>query len=111
MVFASRLKRKGVRGESVGHTWWEARGDGITVAVRVTTGAARSQVIGVTEGRLRVRVAARPVEGQANAELVRYLAERLGVRRSAVSILRGERAREKIVHVTGITAPPGDLAG
>lgn len=111
MVFTSRLKRKGVQGKTVGHTWWEARDDGITLAVRVTTGGARSQVIGVAEGRLRVRVAARAVEGQANAELVRYLAERLGVRRSAVTIVRGERAREKTVHVTGVTAPPGDLAG
>lgn len=93
------------------HTWWEATGDGITLAVRVTTGGSRSQVIGVADDRLRVRVAARPVEGQANAELVRYLAERLGVRRSAVSIVRGERAREKTVHVTGITAPPSDLVG
>jgi hypothetical protein len=53
-----------------------------------------------------VRVAARAVEGKANAELVRFLAELFGVRRSAITIARGERSRDKTVHVAGIDAPP-----
>ncbi len=55
------------------------------------------------EGHLRVRLTAPPVEGQANAALVDLLARRLGVRRSAVSIVSGETGRLKWVEVEGLT--------
>jgi hypothetical protein len=45
------------------------------------------------------------VDGAANDELVRFLADRLGVRRSAVSIVRGRRGRRKVVRVDGVTGP------
>jgi uncharacterized protein (TIGR00251 family) len=86
--------------------WWAPDGYGITLQVRATPGAKRSEVVGVVEGRLRVRVRAPAVEGKANVELVRQLAAWVGVRRSAVTITRGEHAREKSVHVVGISAPP-----
>jgi uncharacterized protein YggU (UPF0235/DUF167 family) len=58
----------------------------------------------VVAGALRVRVAARPVDGAANEALVRLLATTLGVARGRVSIVRGATARSKVVEVTGITA-------
>ena len=86
--------------------WWSAADDGITLAVRATPGAKRSEVLRVVDGRLRVRVHAPAVEGKANTELVRVLAAWVGVRRSAVTIVRGEHAREKTVRVRGVDAPP-----
>ncbi len=59
--------------------------------------------------RLRVRVSARAVDGQANTELRRFLAELFGVRRSAVTLRRGERSRDKSVRISGVTAPPDHL--
>ena len=86
--------------------WWTPKGDGITVAVRVMPGARRSEVVDAAGERLRIKVAAPAVEGKANIEVVRFLAEVFGVRRSAVSILRGEHSRDKTVRVVGIDHPP-----
>jgi len=47
-----------------GDAWWRAVGDGLVVQVRVTPGASRSEVVGVRDGRLAVRVRGRAVEGQ-----------------------------------------------
>jgi hypothetical protein len=73
----------------------------ITFAVRVVPRAARSEIAGEHEGALRVRVAAPPVEGAANVELVRTLARALGVPRSAVEIASGHASKTKLVRVAG----------
>ena len=73
------------------------------VAVRVQPNAARSQVVGFQDDVLRVRVAAPAREGRANRALVDLLAESLGVPRSAVTILRGQTSRDKVVEVRGAT--------
>ena len=80
----------------------------LRVAVRVVPGARRSEIVAV-EPQLRVRLAAPPVEGKANAELVRVLAKALGVRRSAVRVVAGEKSRDKVVEVTGISDLPAGL--
>lgn len=79
------------------------RGDSVRFAVRVQPRAARSTVEGVRDGALRVRLAAPPVDGAANEELVRLLARRLGVARRDVSIVGGVTSRSKLVDVRGVS--------
>jgi hypothetical protein len=55
------------------------------------------------DGVLHVSVAAAPVEGKANAALCKLIAKRAGVARGQVSVIRGERSREKVVRVEGVT--------
>lgn len=62
-------------------------------------GAARTEVVGLHGGRLKLRLAARAVEGQANAALVAFIADRLGAARRDVSIEAGAGARIKRVAV------------
>jgi uncharacterized protein (TIGR00251 family) len=69
----------------------------------VTPGARGSELAGEADGRLRIRLAAPPAEGRANAELVRFLAELLGIPRGAVSIAAGGRSRRKLVSLSGVT--------
>jgi uncharacterized protein YggU (UPF0235/DUF167 family) len=57
----------------------------------------------MADDRLRIRLAARAVEGRANAELVRFLAGRLAVRRRDVVVAVGERSRRKLLRVSGVT--------
>ncbi|HET7090545.1 MAG TPA: DUF167 domain-containing protein [Anaerolineae bacterium] len=76
---------------------------GVTFAVRVIPRSSRNQIAGVQGDALRVKLAAPPVEGAANEALIGFLAERLGVRKSAVSIISGERNRSKTVRVDGVT--------
>jgi len=85
--------------------------DGVTVAVRVQPGARRSEVVDATGEQLRIRIAAPPVDGKANAEVRRFVAELFGVRASAVTLVRGERHRDKVVRITGVDVPPQELSG
>ena len=75
----------------------------MTLSVWVTPGASRSESAGVADGRLRIRLAAPAREGKANAELVRFLAELLGVTRKDVTVTAGSGGRRKLVHVAGMT--------
>ncbi|HEX8633132.1 MAG TPA: DUF167 domain-containing protein [Pyrinomonadaceae bacterium] len=78
-------------------------GGAITFAVRVVARASRSEVAGEHDGALRVRVAAPPVAGAANAELARTLARALGVPARAVEITSGHASKTKLVRVVGAT--------
>jgi uncharacterized protein len=71
----------------------------------VTPGARRSELAGVADGRLRVRLAAPALEGRANDELVRFLARELGLRRDEVRVVAGGRSRRKLIHLSGVTLP------
>lgn len=75
----------------------------MTIAVWASPGADRSEVVGVADGRLRVRLAAPAREGRANAELVRFLAVQLGVPRASVILAAGGAGRRKLVRVSGVT--------
>jgi uncharacterized protein (TIGR00251 family) len=77
---------------------------GIIIDVRVIARAGRSGVAGVRGDALLVRLHAPPVDGAANAELIDVIASALGVPRRAVSIVGGERSRQKRVQVVGIEA-------
>jgi uncharacterized protein (TIGR00251 family) len=85
---------------------YEITAAGLTLRVRATPRAAKTAVEGVRsepDGRcvLRVRVAAPPVDGAANAALVEWLAKALGVRRSDVEVAAGESGRSKRVTLAG----------
>lgn len=88
--------------------WREVEG-GVEVAVRLTPRAGAARIEGIVEwdGRpvLAVRVPAPPIEGAANDALVAFLAKSLGIRRSAVTLIAGERARLKRLRVDGADLP------
>lgn len=78
--------------------------DGVTLAVRVQPRASASAIVGFRpDGALAVRVTAPPVEGEANRAVGALLAEALGVRASAVSVVHGHRGRDKRVRIAGLT--------
>ncbi len=72
-----------------------------TIEVRLTPRASRNEIAGVRDGVLAVRVTAPPVDGKANQALCELLADELGVAKSKVEIVRGERGRNKLVRVSG----------
>lgn len=73
------------------------------IYLTASPGAKVSSIERAADGSLRVRVAAPPVEGKANRELVRFLAERLEVPPSSVRIAKGVGVRYKTVEVAGLT--------
>lgn len=76
----------------------------VRLRVRVTPGAASSEVTGRVGEAWRVRVAAPPERGRANDELVRLLSQRLGVARSGITLVSGHTARDKLVELRGVDA-------
>lgn len=84
---------------------WRAVPGGVELAVRLTPKGGRDRIEGVSEAQglacLAARVAAPPVDGAANAALVRLLAKALGVPRSAVSFVSGETSRIKRLRIAG----------
>jgi uncharacterized protein (TIGR00251 family) len=74
-------------------------GDGILLRVSVMPNAKRTEVDGLHDGALRVRLAAPPIEGRANDALVAWLAKALGVPKRDVELLRGESSRRKQVAI------------
>jgi len=73
-------------------------------AVRVAPRASKTAAAGEHDGALKVRVAAPPVEGAANAELTRFLAKRLGVSVSSVEVVGGHTSKTKVVKAAGAKA-------
>lgn len=69
------------------------------LALHVQPGATRTEVAGEHGGALKVRLAAPPIDGKANAELLRFLAEAFGVPLRQVALVRGAASRQKTVRV------------
>lgn len=77
--------------------------------VRVQPNAARNEVLGFKDGCLRVKIAAPPVKGKANQELLRFLSDILKVSRSDITIRKGMASRTKIITIGGLSQ--GQLVG
>jgi uncharacterized protein (TIGR00251 family) len=72
-------------------------GASILLAVKAAPGASRSRIAGISDGRLRISIAAAAEDGRANAELRSFLAKALGCPRKDIALVAGERSRLKTV--------------
>jgi uncharacterized protein (TIGR00251 family) len=72
---------------------------GVRIAVHIMPNAKKSEVIGLHDDALKIRLQALPIEGKANDALVRYIADRLDVPKTSVSITRGHSNKRKILEI------------
>jgi hypothetical protein len=72
------------------------------IVVRLRPRGRGNELIGIEAGVLRARVSAPPLAGRANTALCRLIAKRVGVAPSRVTVVRGEKSRDKVVRVEGI---------
>lgn len=86
--------------------WYRRSGDVLTLTLHVQPGAKRSEVAGLHGEALKVRLAAPPIEGRANAALCRFVAELFGVTQRQVELKQGAQSRHKVVAVTGSRVDP-----
>jgi uncharacterized protein (TIGR00251 family) len=77
---------------------------GVLVQIRVQPRASVERLDGVHGDQLRLRVTAPPVEGAANTACIALLAKALGIRRSQVRLQAGEKSRDKVFHIAGLTS-------
>lgn len=76
--------------------------EGITIRVKVQPRSSKKGISGVSGEALRVRLTSPPVDNAANEQLIEVLSVELGVRKSAISIIRGQSSRDKLVEIRGI---------
>ena len=93
-------------GDGAGAQWWRRDGARLVLELHVQPGTRRSEVAGLHGGRLKIRLAARAVEGAANAALVEFLAETFQVRKRDIRIEAGATSRLKRVSLRGATLSP-----
>jgi uncharacterized protein (TIGR00251 family) len=76
---------------------------GTLLSLRVTPRASKNELVGVmSDGTVKVRLTAPPLEGKANAALLKFLAKILDIPISRLEIVSGSSAREKLISVSGM---------
>ena len=85
-------------------TWLKPVAGGVELLVLVQPRASRTKVVGEHDGRLKIALAAPPVDGEANAALIDFLAGLFKVKKAQVILLDGATGRRKRVQVAGVDA-------
>lgn len=88
------------------YTW---QGDDLVLRCHLQPKASRSEFCGSHDERLKLRIAAPPVEGRANTELIAFLAKAFGVAQRAVSIESGSSGRRKTIRIAAPQTLPPEL--
>ena len=79
-----------------------AKDNGVSFAIRVQPRASRSTIAGELDGALKIRLAAPPVDGEANEELIRFLSKLFNVARAQIVMRSGQTSRNKLIMIDGI---------
>jgi uncharacterized protein len=87
----------------VSRGWCSALPGAIRLAVQITPNAKKTEVIGVLDDALKLKLQAQPIEGKANEALIKFLAKALSVPRGAVTITHGQTSKKKLIEVVSAT--------
>lgn len=83
--------------------WIKERSGYLLVHIQVQPRASKNEIIGIHGDSLKVRLTSPPVEGAANSLLMEFIAKKLGIPRSRVEIVSGERSRHKTLRIEGVS--------
>lgn len=89
--------------------WYRRKAGGITLALHIQPGAKRTEVVGPHGDALKIRIAAPPVEGAANAALLDFLKTAFAVPASRITLKHGTSGRHKVVEIAGSAVDPESL--
>jgi uncharacterized protein (TIGR00251 family) len=78
--------------------------DSVRISIYVQPRASKTAIAGMHDGSIKIRLAAPPVDGAANAALIEFIAERVGVARSRVRLVSGASSRRKVIEIEGVEA-------
>lgn len=80
--------------------WCSALPTGVRLTVQITPNAKKSEVIGILDDALKIKLQAHPIDGKANEALIRFIANILGLPRRAITITHGHQSKHKLLEVT-----------
>lgn len=89
--------------------WCSALPGAIRLAVQITPNAKKTEVIGVLDDALKLKLQAQPIDGKANEALIKFLAKTLSVPRGAVTITHGQTSKKKLIEVVSATLTPDEV--
>lgn len=90
-------------------SWYAIEADGIGLHLKVNPSAKKDSVDGVYGDCLKISLTKPPEDGKANQGLIKFLADKLGVKKSDVIIVNGRTTKHKVVLVRGVDLEPEDL--
>lgn len=76
----------------------------VRIRVHVQPRAAKTSIAGMHDGSIKIRLAAPPVDGAANAALIEFVADRFGIAKSRVRLVSGASSRRKVLEIEGVDA-------
>lgn len=83
--------------------WSEEKGGALFIKIHLQPRASKNEILGVHDGALKVRLTSPPVEGAANTLLIKFLAKTLGISKSKIDIVSGEKSRKKRLKIDCLT--------
>jgi uncharacterized protein (TIGR00251 family) len=83
-------------------SWIRSDGDAVVLTLHIQPGAKKTEIVGLHGEALKIRLAAPPVDGKANAALIAFIAAKVGAGRTAVELVSGETSRAKRVRIAGM---------
>ncbi len=83
--------------------WLEEKNGNIYIHIHVQPRASKNEIVGIHGDSLKVRLTSPPVEGAANSLLVEFMAKKLGIAKSRIEIISGEKSRQKTLRVEGVS--------
>ncbi|KTD02239.1 DUF167 domain-containing protein [Fluoribacter gormanii] len=89
--------------------WYQRDAEGLTLRLYVQPGAKKTEIVGLHEGELKIRLNTPPIEGRANKALLKYIAEIFKVPIRQITLQRGDKSRHKVLTIIGSMVNPDDL--
>lgn len=77
-------------------------GSGVCLEIQVQPRSSRNQLVGEQDGRIKIKLTAPPVEGEANQALINFLAQLLDIPKKNIKLLKGESCRHKLIEINGL---------
>jgi uncharacterized protein (TIGR00251 family) len=93
----------------VSRSWCSPLAGGVRLALQITPNAKKTEVVGVLDDALKLKLQAQPIEGKANEALIKYLAKALAVPRSAITITHGQASKKKLIEIVSATLSPEEV--
>jgi hypothetical protein len=77
--------------------------EGVEISLYIQPGASKTEIIGEHNGCLKIKIKAPPVDGKANAEVIEFLSDKLGIPKRQIEFLTGDKSREKKIRIKGLS--------
>jgi len=83
------------------HSWIRELSEGLLISINVQPRSSKTEIIGMHENSLKIKLTSPPVEGAANSLLIRFIAKELGISKSRIDLKSGEKSRKKKLIIKG----------